>query len=64
MTIENTLGDMVGLSMLSAELWESKGFHLVLLDPELGVFMLLTPDPLEFELPELGVFILLPRGVL
>ena len=54
----------MGLSMLSAELWESKGFHLVLLDPELGVFMLLTPDPLEFELPELGVFILLPRGVL
>ena len=75
-TIENTLGDMVGLSMWSAELAESNGFHLlrsrtinteprlavshlVLLDPELGVFRFFTPEPAEVELPELGVLSLL-----
>ena len=63
-TMEKTLGDMVGFRMLSAEAWESNGFHLVLLEPELGVFMLLTPDPADWELPELGVLVLLLLGVL
>ena len=80
-TIENTFGDIVGLSMWSAELAESNGFHLlrlrainteprqavshlVLLDPELGVFGFFTPEPAEVELPELGVFSLLALGVL
>ena len=64
MTMENTLGDMVGLSILSAEVCESKGFHLVLPDdPELGVLRFLTPEP-ECELPELGVFSFVPLGVL
>ena len=63
-TMENTLGDMVGFRMFSEEACESNGFHLVLLDPELGVFMLLTPEPAECELPELGVLVLLLLGVL
>ena len=62
--MENTLGDMVGLSMWSAEFAESNGFHLVLLEPELGVFRFFTPEPAEVELPELGVLSLLVPGVL
>ena len=39
--------------------------HLVLLDPELGVFGFFTPEPAEVAepLPELGVFSLLALGV-
>ena len=35
-TVENTLGDKVGWSIMSTEWWESNGFHLVLEEPELG----------------------------
>jgi len=49
-TVENTLGDKVGWSIMSTEWWESNGFHLVLEEPELGVLILFPP-----ELAELGV---------
>jgi len=57
MTVENTLGDKVGWSIMSTEWWESNGFHLVLEELELGVLTLFPPELAERTLavPELGV---------
>jgi len=55
--MENTLGDKVGCNITSTELFESKGFHRVPEELELGV---LTPTPQDLPdrtlaVPELGV---------
>jgi len=65
MTVENTLGERVGCNIMSTEHWESKGFHRVLEEPELGVLRLPAPElgVLLFPLPELGV-LRLPLPVL
>ena len=67
-TVANTLGERVGCSIMSTEWWESKGFHRVPDELELGVLTerILGVPELGVRVPpcEFGVFELVELSVL